>query len=235
VEITGALKEGVNSIEVTRFFEPLQKASSILAGLFQNLPGVELESMYLIGDFGVYGTIEPTETGCVRFSKHFSIGKEKSDVGREITVMGYPFYAGSVVLENTVYLEQIDKDRRAVLNVADFKACIGHVRINGMYAERLYREPYEVDITGMLKTGENKIEIELINTLRNLLGPYHRPKGELNNCWGDYQWTGEYDKVTRTQYPEWYNYRTPDMVTWADSYMQLPFGIEGVKITLYGE
>ena len=31
--------------------------------------------------------------------------------------------------------------------------------------------------------GDNEIAVELVSTLRNLLGPHHRPEGEPEQCW----------------------------------------------------
>jgi len=234
VNIAGTLREGLNFIEATRYFEPLQKPKSVLTSLFQNLSGVELEEIYLIGDFGVYGTLEPTDTGYVKFSRDFSLGLEQKHAGRELTMVGYPFYAGSIVLSKTINISDINYDvnyKKAILKVDDFRACIGKVFINGKYAGSLRWKPYEVDITGLLVWGENKIEIEITNTLRNLLGPYHIPKGEDSHCWSE-AWTGEYDRSTRTSYPDWYlkENRIPDTAIWTESYMQKPFGIDSVRI-----
>ena len=231
INISGTLREGLNVIEASRYFEPLQKPKSVLTSLFQNLSGVELEAIYLIGEFGVYGTLEPTDTGYIRFNREFRLGTEQKYVGRELTIAGYPFYAGSVVLSNKIYVDDINSHKKATLKVDDFRACVGKVFINGKYAGTLRWKPYEVDITGMLVLGENTIEIELTNTLRNLLGPYHIPRGEDTQCWSE-AWTGEYDRETHTSYPDWYlkENRIPDTKTWTESYMQKPFGIDSVKI-----
>lgn len=57
-------------------------------------------------------------------------------------------------------------------------ACHATIRINGKLAGELYWHPFELDIAGFLKPGENTIEIELKNGLRNLLGPHHLEEGE---------------------------------------------------------
>jgi hypothetical protein len=230
IDISGALKKGTNIIEVTRYFEPLQKASTTLTELFQSLGGVELESLYLIGSFGLYASTEPTNTGCIRFNRNFRMGMEKTEAGRELTMEGYPFYAGTVVLEKTLTVDDVNEDEKAVLKVCDFRGCVGNVYINDSYAGKLCWEPYEVDVTGKLVKGGNKIRIELTNTLRNLLGPYHRPEGELPHCWREYPWTGDFDHRSAVRHPEWYKDRVPDTVTWTESYLQVPFGIDSVVL-----
>ena len=39
--------------------------------------------------------------------------------------------------------------------------------------------PYEIDLSGCLAIGENKLELTLVNNLRNLMGPHHYVTGEL--------------------------------------------------------
>jgi hypothetical protein len=60
---------------------------------------VELEALYLLGDFGVFSPVEPTHTDCVRFNPDFTLKEEKRRCGSEITIAGYPFYAGTLLLE----------------------------------------------------------------------------------------------------------------------------------------
>jgi hypothetical protein len=229
VDISGTIKEGLNTIEATRYFEPMEKPKSVLISLFKSLSGVELESMYLIGDFGVYGTAEPTDTGFIRYSKTFSIGKEATRVGNEITLKGYPFYSGTVVLSKEFTLDNIPENRRALLTIDNFNACAANIRINGNYAGTLCWRPLETDITGMLRQGRNTLEIELVNSLRNLLGPYHQPQGDESECWSN-AWTADYDRDTGRRHPDWYLRRDPDTMLWTDSYMQSRFGIAGVKV-----
>jgi hypothetical protein len=229
VDISGTIKLGLNTIEATRYFEPMEKPKSVLISLFKSLSGVELESMYLIGDFGVHGATEPSDTGCIRFSKNFSIGKEVTRVGNEITLKGYPFYSGTVVLSKEFTLDKIPENGKAILTIDNFNACAGSIRVNGSNAGNLCWRPFEVDITGMLQAGQNKLEIEIVNTLRNFLGPYHQPQGDESECWSD-TWTADYDRNTGRRDPDWYLHREPDTLLWTDSYMQNCFGIEGVNI-----
>ena len=69
------------------------------------------------------------------------------------------------------------------------------------------------------------------NTLRNLLGPYHRVKGEIGDLFGNgysglgAAWRGEVCKGDK-----WYCGREYDSEVWTDSYMCTSFGISGVKI-----
>ena len=39
--------------------------------------------------------------------------------------------------------------------------------------------PFELDISAQLISGENEIELTLVNNLRNLMGPHHHTSGEI--------------------------------------------------------
>lgn len=57
------------------------------------------------------------------------------------------------------------------------------VRVNGRPAGELLWAPYTLSLDGLLREGENTLEVELTGTLRNLLGPHHMESGE-NYCVG---------------------------------------------------
>jgi hypothetical protein len=65
--------------------------------------------------------------------------------------------------------------------------------------------------------GDNQIEVELVGTLRNLLGPHHRPVGEDWQCWGtDY-----------TLYPHWLDDEGTLAERWTNDYIFLNYGLKG--------
>ena len=51
MRIAAYVRRGENVIELQRDFSPLRRPDFLHAGRFQNIPGVELEPIYLIGDF----------------------------------------------------------------------------------------------------------------------------------------------------------------------------------------
>ena len=50
--------------------------------------------------------------------------------------------------------------------------------VNGKEAGTCYWAPYAVCVEGLLKEGENTVEFELTQSLRNMLGPHHLQEGE---------------------------------------------------------
>jgi len=208
----------------------LSKARSSITSLFESQLGVELESMYLLGDFGVYSVAEPTMNGNLRYSKDFVLDEDKNSVSGEITSNGMIFYCGTVSLKKTFTIE-CSLNKHVQLKIDDFHGCVAQINVNGINCSDMYKPPYIIDITDAVKDGENVLEILLTNTLRPILGPYHRPKGEVGECWGGYgdpdlSWTGS------ALGTDWYKSTDVDNSIWTDSYNQVRFGVGKVKIII---
>ena len=60
---------------------------------------------------------------------------------------------------------------------------IAHVWINGKDCGIAWTAPYEVEITGALKKGKNKIEIEVVNTWHNALHGLDAGKAPYDGIW----------------------------------------------------
>ena len=71
---------------------------------------------------------------------------------------------------------------------------IAHVWINGKDCGIAWTAPYEVEITGALKKGKNKIEIEVVNTWHNALKGMDAGKAPYEGIWTNakYRTKGEY-------------------------------------------
>ena len=227
IDVTGQVRQGENVVEVARRFEPLGKATFEHGGRFQNLPGVELESVYLIGDFGVEGRLSsrPQRPGCARYARPFVLVDEGQSSAGDLLHDGYPFYAGTISLSRTVSLGALPAGQRALLTLGALHACLADVRVNGAAAGAIAWPPYELDVTGLLRGGDNEIAIELTNTLRNLLGPHHRPAGEPDSAWGQTAYSGAWSPETRTARADWYEDRTRDTDAWTDDYFFVGFGL----------
>ena len=74
-----------------------------------------------------------------------------------------------------------------------------------------FLKPYEIEVTGLLRQGKNDVEIQLINSLRNLLGPHHHQAGELHSVGPN---------------------SFMDELNWTDAYSFVPFGLKGAKIKI---
>ena len=72
--------------------------------------------------------------------------------------------------------------RRAWLSLPNVKD-IAHVWINGKDCGIAWTAPYEVEITGALQKGKNKIEIEVVNTWHNALRGMDQGKAPYDGIW----------------------------------------------------
>ncbi len=224
VEKTGSLKKiSVNGVELDLeryngvWIDPVFKVYKIPSGVIRR--GVneilieisaslepELEPFYIRGDFSVELRNNNREPFIV---------KPVSEVRGEqvdLTKSGYPFYSGSVVLSTEFYVEK-SLGERVVLVVRDLSAALAVIKVNGKECGLIVNSYSETDITRCIVSGVNRLEIELISTLRNTLGPLHRE---------DPVWTG----------PE--TFYTIDH-TWRDSYVVRPLGFSEVRIDYYVE
>lgn len=221
VEIGRNVRPGRNLIELTRDFTPVGKPTIPLGALFEHLEGTELESIYLIGDFAVRGQISSgtPRPGCVRFKPAFTLAAESPPTDADLCEQGYPFYAGRITLHYRAPLRAAAAGERAMLKLPELNAAVVKIRVNGEQAGAIGWPPYELDITSYLREGDNTVEIQLVGSLRNLLGPHHRDSGEPSHTW-HVAFTSPPDH-NRRQHPE-----DPEPA-WTEDYLVTRFGIGG--------
>ena len=227
-----ALDAGRHELTIRRRFEPRRKAKSSVTQLFENLGGVDLEQALLIGDFAVRSAMEPSVRGCVRLGDDFVLAGEEDRCGEELVPRGYPFYAGTMTMEADIRIPTGAKDVR--LSLVGLHAAAAEVLLNGTSCGDLCWAPYEVPLRSM-RPRKNVLTIRLFSTLRNLLGPWHRPVGEVGACWGGYDapnrpWEGSYAHENGQVCPNWEIDRKPDKLGWTESYLSLPLGIAGAAL-----
>jgi len=188
----------------------------VVEGTFDT--GTELESIYLLGAFEVEATrirSEGAHNGVWfdRYAPRFRV-QRLPDLVRsvngnlDLTASGLPFFAGRTKLSQTVRLEKAVEQAR--LEILDMRAAVAHVRVNGNDAGRVAWNPTGVDVSGLVRPGDNLVEIELSSTLRNLLGPHHLAGGE-----GNFTSPGSFRDKRR----------------WTDDYILIPFGFGRVSLS----
>lgn len=128
----------------------------------------ELASPWIRGDFWV----ETRDN--VRFVLEFDAGGVAMG---EWPKLGMPFYAGTVVYSALLDGEELGEDRRVVLEMPGLMGA-AEVRVNGKVVDHVLWPPYRCDVTKFWGTEALAIEIEVANTLRNLLGPHFDPDEE---------------------------------------------------------
>ncbi len=222
LEVTDAVTTGENVIRLSidfvqsdEVYENIKKSLRFESEKNKLSYDTEIEAIYLIGDFAVEtaGDFELLPRRGVRYTGDFAIKHQPKAVRTgNLVDQGFPFFAGRIVLKNTVTLTAEEAANRS-LCFAERGATVLKVRANGQDAGEIRWQPYEADLSGLLHAGENELEIELVGNLRNLLGPHHLGEGEV-------YWVGpgsffEYSDI-------WVGGKHPD---WNDGYTFVTGGL----------
>lgn len=142
---------------------------------------VELESVYIVGDFGVLSKTPYTygEKRTVFTAGDFVIGDMPTSLtsGR-FTEQGFSFFSGKMKVSANL---ELDDSLYGPINIKFPKltAVISKLYINDCLVKKLPWAPYEANITEFVAPGSNKVTVELFSGNRNLLGPHHNTQGEL--------------------------------------------------------
>ncbi|WP_039838701.1 hypothetical protein, partial [Paenibacillus sonchi] len=142
----------------------------------------ELESIYLLGDFGVHSGSGFTdgERRAVCTEGPFQLMEPARQVQTgDLTRQGFPFFSGSLRLRQTLKLDAAQASGAQWFFQAPPDAIVTKLFINGAEVRSFLWEPYDADISSFLHSGSNVIELELTGSCRNLLGPHHHIKGEV--------------------------------------------------------
>ncbi len=187
-DISGLLHKGENVIsfdcdfaQSVKTYENLEKATHFETEMNKLCYDMEIEAIYLLGDFSVKTDGEWTETdktdpigrNGVRYRGDFVIAEPKKTVTpKHIEKQGFPFFCGEMTLRGKINITGENP-------VLKFNKCgINAIRaeINGIEKTVLWSDLLPLADFGA--EGETEIKLTLINNLRNLLGPHHLQSGE---------------------------------------------------------
>lgn len=79
---------------------------------------------------------------------------------------GIRYFSGTARYSVTVPMKRLDSSLRYVLNLGEVKN-LAKVYVNGELCAHLWKEPFVCDITGFLRRGDNRLEIEVTNLWPN--------------------------------------------------------------------
>lgn len=143
----------------------------------------EIESIYLLGHFGVYSMSD------YRYGDRRAVFADGPFICRQmpatvttgdLSAQGLAFYAGNVRLIQHIDVSHLKPGQRVYLDLCTKPDdVLTKVWINEQVAGNIPWAPYKIDITDVLKNGQNTLAIELMGSCRNLLGPHHHIAGEL--------------------------------------------------------
>jgi hypothetical protein len=115
---------------------------------------------------------------------------------------GVKFFSGTAIYRKTIDVPAgfIGEDKRVVLDLGRVEV-IAEVKVNGKSAGVVWKEPYRVDITDIVRVGENAIEVAVANLWTNrLIGDEHLPPEDE---FGLHDERGE-DPHGIVRLPDWY-------------------------------
>ena len=224
----GTLTEGLHTLEIQRHFQPLSRVTNALTQLFETRYGVELEPMYLLGRFAVKGHATASQNGAITLENGFSLisAPQTFDSLGEITAEGYPFYVGKIQLKKRFSVPCGQNTASAYFSLGVLNAACAEVFVNGVPVGDICRAPASLPIGKALTEGENEITLRLYTTLFNIIGPFHRPLGNVGNTFGggyknpDAAWLS-----VNTDIPDWQMHMEDFYPTWTDRYNLTPLGI----------
>ncbi len=183
MDIREYVREGMNTLsfdchfeQSERVYENLKKAKVFESEKNKLSYDMEIEAVYLIGNFSVNteGEWSKLPLNAERYCGVFEIDYPKTRlVPRDIHKKGFPFFSGSITLSGRVTVPE----GHAVLRLERMGVNVVKIKIGGKEKTFLWNGDL-IDLTGWAEPGENDIELTLTNNLRNLLGPHHLEMGE---------------------------------------------------------
>ncbi|MGQ9573754.1 MAG: glycosyl hydrolase [Thermoguttaceae bacterium] len=115
-----------------------------------------------------------------RAARHLVDGSGLGKGGIGWNQQGCPFYAAGVAYTQTFQIAQpAGKYRVAVPN---WYGSVAKVSVNGKLCGHLAWQPWECDVTEAIQPGNNTVELVVIGTLKNTLGPHHAGTG-VGSAW----------------------------------------------------
>ncbi|MBQ6647099.1 MAG: hypothetical protein IJM56_10515, partial [Clostridia bacterium] len=159
-----AVNEGVNHLEIT---VPLTRRTN-------------LESMYILGNFGV--DARGTALTMTELNQSFQLD--------DMTRQGLPFYTGNI---SYCFKFRLDSAKALTLGLKHVAAPVVSVKLDGKDMGIVYMQPWQLAL-GQLDAGEHELEIITCGTRYNGFGSLH-------NANPDYKWYGP--NAYRTTGDEW--------------------------------
>ena len=165
------VKKGVNIVELS--ISPM----SIFA---------EVEPVYILGEFSVV----PESAGWSISAPVGSLSPGSWKAQKQ------PFYSWGMNYSKTYDITNLSGTYLVKLH--KWSGTVAEVYVNGTKAGIIGYDPYELNISSYLKEGSNKIEVNVIGSLKNLLGPHYKnPAPGLASPW---HWKNIKESIPGTEY-----------------------------------
>jgi len=136
----------------------------------------ELEPVYLLGDFRLAAA-----------ARGFEILPPAPLAAGAWNAQGWPFYGDGIRYTKTFTVPQEAAGASYRLRLGPWLGATAEVFVGDKRAGTAAFPPYEVDLTGALSAGPNRVSVVVYGTLRNTLGPFHNNQ-PLGRAWpGSFQ------------------------------------------------
>ena len=139
----------------------LKNGENILVEEFNFRDDLDLEALYLLGDFSV--RLEGNKKIIGHLPETLSVG--------DLTGQGFPFYSGRIRLDIPIFTKPVTGQSVAI-ELPEFAAACVIVDPNSAMEKMIAWKPNQVDITENLSE-KDKISLEIVLTRRNTFGPLH--------------------------------------------------------------
>jgi hypothetical protein len=164
-------------------------------------PGVEIEDVFVIGDFATRKISD----------REYALSSEPATLSAgDWTAQGYHFYVGNMAYKLAVPFRRGEQVR---LRLKDPAATAVRVEVNGKAAGVMGWQPWELDITSVLRNGQNSVEVIVLGSLENSFGPLHN---DTYRTQGNNWWFG----------PQSFS----DEKHWTEAYHHTPYGLGGLEV-----
>ena len=183
--ISGSLICGENEVELTSTIVQSEATYAHLdsSWMFESMKNkltfdMELEPIYLVGDFGVELPLDAEELSLDAYRIHelpSVVSAPRLVDAERLDASGYSEFAGELVLEREISIEDTKRSVRLCGRGMNSVS----ISVNGVHVATRMFPPYEVDLSEHLSKGENTLELRIKNNLRNMMGPHHLKRGEV--------------------------------------------------------
>ncbi|MGJ7031668.1 glycosyl hydrolase [Niabella hirudinis] len=157
----------------------------------------EIGPLFLLGDYN----LEPDVKGWrIAAPQPLTTGSWRKQ--------GLPMYGHTIVYQKAFTLATTGGSYS--LRLDSLKGSVAAVTVNGKDAGIVYAEPYQLDVSNLLKKGSNTVEVKVAGSLRNLMGPHY--KSYRPGYTGPDSWNGV------TEYPS------------GDKYLLFDYGLNNIRL-----
>lgn len=230
-DISGLVKNGRNTVLLTYTIQSTEKKNR-LEGKFETESNrffyeIEPESIYICGAFDVKCNVEMAHNPrchtakCAALSENtFTLVDSVEKTIGDLTPQGMWFYRGDCVVSGKF---SYDGNHEIRVMVDKINCIHAKVYVNEAYAGIIICDSDEIDVTSYLREGSNQITVIAGGHNRNLMGPHHHVRGQLNFV-APGSFTGHKSLGDVT---------TPEIQSgnvWTNNYSFVPFGVRQIEL-----